>query len=276
LVVVTRRFAAWRASPAWSVVAVAGLSWALAGCQAKIGAHCLVSTDCANNGTRVCDTSQPDGYCTVFNCTDDSCPDNAACVTLQPAVPGCSYNDYDTPSRASRTLCLAHCNSDSDCRTDNGYICANPRNAPWHALILDNNQNEQVCIVAPTPGYGDAGAEDAEVCTPGALSNSASGDGAAEDDAASDATVDVVEPDVLASFDAVASFDATESGSSLVDAPAEAETPATDAGSDGGLDAAFDAGLDAASDDAGPDAATLDAAEPDASDAGVPDAPSGD
>jgi len=61
--------------------------------------------------------------------------------------------------------------------------------------------------------------------------------------------------DVESPSDVQASMDVTESGP-LADAPPEAETTTSDAGSDAALDAASDAGSDAASDDAGLDAAT--------------------
>jgi|HubBroStandDraft_1064217.scaffolds.fasta_scaffold20039_3 hypothetical protein len=224
------------------------LAVAIVGCGPKIGDHCLVSSDCATNGSRVCDTSQPDGYCTVFNCMDDSCPNNAACVVLMPSVPGCPYNDYQTPSRSSRTLCMATCNSDSDCRTDNGYICASPLDAPWRAIILDNNQSEKVCIVAPPEGTPDGGAEDAAICMPEPNMSFA--------DAAPDAPGDGQSlVDVEHAPDVDAPTDAAETGP-LVDAPSEAAQPEEDAGTDAALDAAGDAGLDGSIDDAGLDAAT--------------------
>jgi hypothetical protein len=43
---------------------------------------------------------------------------------------------------------MAHCNGDSDCRQSDGYVCANPRDNPWYAAILDDNQNQRVCIAA--------------------------------------------------------------------------------------------------------------------------------
>ena len=127
--------------------------WALAalvagtGCTPSIGDKCLVSTDCSTAGTRVCDTSQPNGYCTVLSCTDDSCPNSAACILFQPSVPGCAYDDYQAPARTSRAFCMKTCTQDSDCRESDGYVCRNPTHAPWLAVNFDDNQDEQVCIV---------------------------------------------------------------------------------------------------------------------------------
>jgi hypothetical protein len=245
----------WAPSPRFALVCAAV---ALVGCAPKIGDHCLTSTDCATNGSRICDTSQPDGYCTVFNCADDTCPNNAACVVLMPSVPGCPYDEYDTPSRSTRTLCLATCNNDSDCRTNEGYVCASPLQSPWNAIILDNNQGEQVCIVAATPGYAtDAGASDAALCMPEPIMSPADATSSA-----SDGSGDGTLADVESLVDVQASMDVTESGPPVdapVDSPSEAETSTPDAGTDAALDAASDAGFDAANNDAG-----LDAAGPDA------------
>src|SRR4051794_40702327 len=49
----------------------------LAACTPSIGDKCVLSTDCSTRGDRLCDTAQPDGYCTQFNCAKNSCPDEA-------------------------------------------------------------------------------------------------------------------------------------------------------------------------------------------------------
>src|SRR4051812_38010306 len=65
----------------------------LAGCTPSIGDKCVLSTDCSTRGDRLCDTSQPDGYCTQFNCSKNGCPDDSACVLFNANVPGCGYDD---------------------------------------------------------------------------------------------------------------------------------------------------------------------------------------
>jgi hypothetical protein len=140
----------------------------LTACTPSIGDKCNLSTDCSLNGTVLCDTSQPNGYCTVFNCTGNDCRPSSTCVLFNAAIQGCPYTDR-TPSRTSRSFCMAPCNHDSDCRTNDGYICADPRQAPWNALILDNIQSQLVCIQKPggmvlasLPNPADAAA----VCEP--------------------------------------------------------------------------------------------------------------
>lgn len=153
--------------------ALAAASFALAGCSPHIGAKCNTNTDCSLQGTLVCDTSEPYGYCTSFNCAPDSCQNEAACVLLNPAVPGCPYDDYNSPARTGRSMCLQQCHKDSDCRTDEGYVCADPRQPPWNALIIDDDQSQLVCIVKPNYSYADASDDgpiatfgDAAVCQP--------------------------------------------------------------------------------------------------------------
>ena len=111
------------------------LALAATGCTPHIGDTCLLSTDCSLQGTVLCDTSQPNGYCTVFNCTANQCPNNAACVLFNAAIAGCAYNDRTSPSRTSLPFCMAQCSSDSDCRQSDGYVCADPRKPPWDGLV---------------------------------------------------------------------------------------------------------------------------------------------
>lgn len=115
-------------------------------CTPSIGDKCVLSTDCSLRGDRLCDTSQPGGYCTIFNCRGNLCPDYAICAEFDQNVQGCMYNDR-TPSRTGRTFCMAQCSYTSDCRQ--GYICADIRNAPWNARVLDDNQVRMVCIPPP-------------------------------------------------------------------------------------------------------------------------------
>lgn len=127
-------------------------------CKPAIGDKCIVSTDCSPQGDRLCDTSQPGGYCTQLNCRGNDCFDEASCVLFNAAVPGCSYDDRTGGygSRIARSFCMAQCQDDSDCRSD--YVCADPRTAPWSAVILDDDQGKKGCL--PRALLADAGATD--------------------------------------------------------------------------------------------------------------------
>jgi hypothetical protein len=165
-----------------SLLALGLAGLVLAGCTPSIGSSCELSTDCSSQGDRVCDTSEPQGYCTVQNCKPNECPDEAACVDFNASVPGCMYSDR-SPSRLAVSFCMAQCHSDGDCRQY--YTCADPRLSPWDALILDDDQTQKVCIPTPDPGVViGAGSEtatfDAAVCqvvSPTLLDASADGGG---------------------------------------------------------------------------------------------------
>lgn len=135
-------------------VVIGGL---LAGCKSEIGDQCVLSTDCSTRGDRLCDTSQPGGYCTQFNCSTNSCPDNALCVLFNSNIPGCGYDDRSGRygSRVARAFCLASCDSDEDCR--GGYVCVDPKASPWNGLVQDTNQTKRSCMVLPSDFYYDAG-----------------------------------------------------------------------------------------------------------------------
>ncbi|MGD8316308.1 MAG: hypothetical protein PVH21_08265 [Myxococcales bacterium] len=92
------------------VLVLAGL--AAAGCQQRIGDSCRSSTDCSPTGERQCDLAQPGGYCTVFSCDPDTCP-QGACVEWR-----------FIPSRTAETWCMKTCTEDGNCRTD--YSCVLP------------------------------------------------------------------------------------------------------------------------------------------------------
>jgi hypothetical protein len=157
---------------------------ALLGCQPKIGDACAVSTDCSIRGDRICDISQPSGYCTVLGClghpvnnfeSPGACPHGSACIATEPAVPGCGYDDRRSPARSTRTLCLAICYSDGDCRP--GYRCATvsdtmtdpgdptPR---FKGRALDDGPIPKVCVPQPYDAGIEPDRPDAAVCSPSA------------------------------------------------------------------------------------------------------------
>ena len=153
--------------PRWLLTAALLVSSALAGCTPSIGDKCVLSTDCSTRGDRLCDTSQPDGYCTQFNCPKNGCPNDAACVLFNANLPGCGYDDRSGGygSRTARSFCVARCSSNSDCR--GGYTCADPHLAPWNGLVLDDDQSRLTCLVVPFGADADAGDAGA-IMSPGA------------------------------------------------------------------------------------------------------------
>lgn len=112
-------------------------------CQPSIGDACVLSTDCSQRGDRLCDTSQSGGYCTVFNCVGDGCPDEGSCVVFGGRVPGCLYTDRSI-ARTARSFCMRACEVDKDCR--DGYVCRDPRVPSLQGIVLDTDQSRFVCV----------------------------------------------------------------------------------------------------------------------------------
>jgi hypothetical protein len=136
----------------------------LAGCTPAIGDACIQSTDCSQLGDRLCDPTQPDGYCTVFNCEPDNCP-NAVCVGFNFQLdPACKKADDGRFARFERTFCMKFCNSTSDCR--DGYVCKPP--ADLSAEIVDNMPlGNKVCTVDTNLPGEPMGSGIPGVCEPG-------------------------------------------------------------------------------------------------------------
>jgi hypothetical protein len=199
---------------------VLGAALGAAGCTPKVGDRCSLNTDCSIDNTRVCDNSQPGGYCTVVNCAPNSCPNNAACVAFQATVPGCPYDDYASPARTARTFCMETCKSDSDCRQSDGYVCRDPSGQPWAARIVDSNYARQICLLPPDR-FAAVATRPASACPDGVVPKN---DGGTDQDG-SDAGVD---------------------GNPLSDV-ADAAVQA-DASIDAQADASIDAGVDASTD----------------------------
>jgi hypothetical protein len=135
------------------LLVVAQLALVLAACTPQIGDPCSVSTDCSATGDRLCDTTEPGGYCTIFNCEPGTCPDEAICVafdTYISSAPGC--NNPQTSPRFERTFCMRKCESNSDCRS--GYECfdMNRPNNAYGATVVEygasqGKVNGHVCAV---------------------------------------------------------------------------------------------------------------------------------
>lgn len=136
----------------------------VAGCQPKIGDACNTSTDCSTQGDRLCDTTQPGGYCTIFNCEPNTCPeDEAACVAFNVALdPACGAADDGKWPRFERSFCMAFCEDDSDCRS--GYECVAP--SERSALIVDDDRSAKVCLAEPYGATATPPATPPEACLP--------------------------------------------------------------------------------------------------------------
>jgi hypothetical protein len=148
-------------------------SAALSGCSPQIGDDCLTSLDCSQQGDRLCDTSQPEGYCTVFDCQPDACPGASVCVQFGSEFdPACSDDGPIDPrwKRFERSFCLAACELDEDCR--DGYRCLPPADRRGNSVDLQSEfRGSKVCFPSSeTPSDSDAVAP--AVCEPVASDSS--------------------------------------------------------------------------------------------------------
>ncbi|HEX2675340.1 MAG TPA: hypothetical protein VHM19_01840 [Polyangiales bacterium] len=138
------------------------LPWAALGCAPEIGDECGTALDCSASATRICDRTQPHGYCTLQGCEKGACPAEAVCVKFSPSS-----------ERLATTYCMYKCDDSGDCREDQGYKCLRAMPAsmskpdPYHvfgdgieAEVL-GNPNQKFCAVRselPSPDAGvDAG-----------------------------------------------------------------------------------------------------------------------
>lgn len=114
------------------------------GCGSEIGDSCQFSSECSAAGDRICAAGEglPGGYCTVFGCDYDTCPDEAVCVrffslgstnitcdatTEDRSTDDCSPDEFCTiggscvPRSAEIRYCMKKCDGDGDCREN--YHC---------------------------------------------------------------------------------------------------------------------------------------------------------
>ena len=133
-----------------------------AGCKPKIGDDCRISTDCSAAGDRLCDITAPGGYCVVYNCEPDTCPeDESLCVEFgAQRSPIAKCVDKQSPSPYARAFCMATCDKDSDCRS--GYTCEDLSSSvnPWGAVLIDRDRGNRACLVPIS--------DDAMIADPGA------------------------------------------------------------------------------------------------------------
>lgn len=107
-----------------------------AACGDEIGDECIVSSDCDPDGTRICDTEQPGGYCTIQGCDWNTCPEESICVRFftggfenKPCQAQsectldelCSLEGLCVPRSSESRFCMRSCESNDDCR--DGYEC---------------------------------------------------------------------------------------------------------------------------------------------------------
>jgi hypothetical protein len=141
-----------RRATLWQAQALTLALFGAVACAPRVGDKCSISTDCSPNGDRLCDTTQPGGYCTVFNCEPDGCPEESVCVVFSERT--CPGNPQSV--RFQRTFCMELCKANNDCRS--GYTCLDTTNDPASQVIDFHPARRTICTVPPamTPAI-DAG-----------------------------------------------------------------------------------------------------------------------
>jgi hypothetical protein len=108
-------------------------------CAPKLGDGCKQGIDCDVRNQRICDRSQPGGYCTIANCKPGDCGDEGVCVRFRPDEP-----------RLSTTFCMAKCDNTADCDRD-AYVCRNAE-----SVNLKHDPTGDTALVEVLDGRGGA------------------------------------------------------------------------------------------------------------------------
>jgi hypothetical protein len=148
----------------WLLGVLAPLSLVF-GCTPEIGDSCTQSTDCSQLGNRLCDATQPGGYCTIFNCQPNECPNEAVCVAFEYTDPGCGPVAGGQWPRFERTFCMRGCSNNGGCRS--GYECIPPSQRQAQAVDSAPNYDMVCMVIADEPPSLPVGATPPAVCEPG-------------------------------------------------------------------------------------------------------------
>jgi hypothetical protein len=170
----------------WRAPLVA-LLW-LAGCGHSIGDPCRTNVDCSPTGTRFCDTSALNGYCTQENCGVDSCPGNSVCIRFfTPVVDEpCNYDVYhpfSCPHTDERCVCdrtdaMGACSSfttNPDGSVTNGHCASSATERRWCQLRCSSNsdcrqgyecRSTGTFGAEPVPTFDMATGDPAKFCAP--------------------------------------------------------------------------------------------------------------
>jgi hypothetical protein len=73
-------------------------------CAPQIGDPCLSNIECPEGAS--CDTSALGGYCLIYDCTEETCPDGSVCIRFR-----------------TFSACMDHCETDADCRVEDNHVC---------------------------------------------------------------------------------------------------------------------------------------------------------
>ena len=173
-----------RLRPRFTLALVLAALALVTGCQPKIGDACNTSTDCSTQGDRLCDTTQPGGYCTIFNCEPNTCPEddfifdhgvgaNANLARIKNDILSDHGGRVDTCSEGLRLHAIFF---DHRFKTPGGCLHANAGHSRWELGQTRWNQNHRssgrlkfigiACIleISEIPSHGLTKAREAGDC----------------------------------------------------------------------------------------------------------------
>lgn len=145
-----------------SLLALGALATA---CSKDIGVDCQTALDCGQDqaNPRICDLSQPGGYCTLDGCDEKLCPSESVCIRFFPrrfptascsSSDGCSFDEICLPEgvcvprSSERRYCAFKCGNNGDCR--DGYECRAAGTEGSIALVADPDPNNPPKFCAPS------------------------------------------------------------------------------------------------------------------------------
>jgi hypothetical protein len=112
------------------------------GCGRGIGDACETSLRCSASGTRLCDMTQPGGYCTLAACQPGNCPSDSVCVTFWQNTEA----EAADRNRLSANYCMRKCDERSDCRDDEGYDCLlGDQFGIMGEAVVEGDQKQRFC-----------------------------------------------------------------------------------------------------------------------------------
>lgn len=116
----------------------------LVACGRGIGDGCETGLNCSASASRLCDMTQPGGYCTLAGCQRGSCPSDSVCVTFWQTT---AQTEIDR-NRLSVNYCMRTCDERSDCRDDEGYDCVTGKDFGYRgeAMVM-GDQKVKFCAV---------------------------------------------------------------------------------------------------------------------------------
>lgn len=152
----------------------------VAACGNSIGDSCSLPSDCSSDGTRMCDSRSPGGYCTIEGCDYGTCPEEAVCVRFYPlpqltvacevttdcAIDELCVSGLCAPVSTEKRFCMLKCSAHGDCRGN--YECRDVERQTAHGgqpvPAPDGTESTQAFCAASHPCTQDSDCDLGDTC----------------------------------------------------------------------------------------------------------------